>query len=565
MKKLRNIIPLMLIAVMAFGVTGCKKYIEESNLGGQTDETYYVTKAGFEDLAKSNYSNLRYIVSNNALYTLGTDIYTSYGITDVNALNIYNVSLNSSIADVDSFWKQLYYSIGTANTTLYWATKVQGMDATALNTRVGESKALRAYYYFLLAETFGDVPLVLTRSTSASVSFSRAPEKDVYTQIITDLTDAIAVLPATTTDFGRVTKGFAQHLLSKVYLTRGYKTYAASTDFSQAATTAEALINSGTYSLKSSYSSLFDPTVANFQVNSEVIFSVQYSTNAATNQVYYLGKVQATAVTGNNLHQNFLWDTQGLSVIGRSSLYNKPNYVSVPDPYFFTLFDKARDSRYGATVWNALIAQSAGTVSGRTFAVGDTVIYYPDAAFTAEQKAAKKYFVFNPDEYHSSPFSGTTRTYPQFKKFRELNLTFADYAGTRDTYVFRLAETYLIAAEAELKAGNTAKALQLYNTIRTRAAITGVNPATGVSYATEMQVTSLSIDDILDERARELAGEEFRWFELKRTGKLISRTLAHNEEAAAANNLKETFLLRPVPQSQIDLNRGASFPQNPGY
>jgi hypothetical protein len=490
MKKLKNIIPLMLIAVMAVGVTGCKKYIEESNLGGQTDETYYVTKAGFEDLAKSNYSNLRYIVSNNALYTLGTDIYTSYGITDVNALNIYNVSLNSSIADVDSFWKQLYYSIGTANTTLYWATQVQGMDASTLNTRIGESKALRAYYYYLLAETFGDVPLVLSRSTSASVSFSRTPEKDVYAQIITDLTDAIAVLPSTTTDFGRVTKGFAQHLLSKVYLTRGYKTYASGTDFAQAATVAEDLISSGTYSLKSSYSALFDPTVANFQVNSEVIFSVQYSTNAATNQVYYLGKVQGTAVTGNNLHQNFLWDTQGLSVIGRSSLYNKPNYVSVPDPYFFSLFDKTRDSRYGATVWNALIAQSAGTVSGRTFAIGDTVVYYPDAAFTAEQKAAKKYFVFNPDEYHSSPFSGTTRTFPEFKKFRELNLAFADYAGTRDTYVFRLAETYLVAAEAELKAGNTAKALQLYNAVRTRAAKTGTNPATSVSYATEMQAST---------------------------------------------------------------------------
>jgi hypothetical protein len=80
-----------------------------------------------------------------------------------------------------------------------------------------------------------------------------------------------------------------------------------------------------------------------------------------------------------------------------------------------------------------------------------------------------------------------------------------------------------------------------------------------------MQVATLTIDDILDERARELSGEEMRWFELKRTGTLITRTLAHNEEAKASNTLKAYHLLRPIPQSQIDLNRGAEFPQNEDY
>ncbi len=567
MKFLKNKLLLLLFAGITLSIAACKKYIEEDNLGGQTDETYYVTKNGFEDLVKSNYPNLRYIVSFTSLYNLGTDIYSSQNTTDVNALNIYNTSLNSSVTDVDSYWKQLYYSVGTTNTTLYWATQVQGMDATALNIRVGEAKALRAYYYYLLTETFGDVPLVLTRSANASFAFTRTAEKEVYAQIITDLTDAITALPATTADQGRVTKGFAQHLLAKVYLTRGYKSYGAgNADFTQAATLAENVINSGTYSLKPVYAALFDPAVANFQINSEVIFSVQYSSNAATNQVYYLGRVQtATAIVGNNAHQNFLWDTAVLPPIGRSSLYNKANNIAAPDPYFFSLFDKTRDSRYLATVWNALIAQSAGSVNGKTFAIGDTVVYYPDVAFTAAQKATRKYFVFNPDEYRTSPFSGLTRTYPEFKKFRELNLAYADYSGFRDTYVFRLAETYLLAAEAYLQAGNTAKALQYYNIIRARAAKTGTNPVTGTAYATEMTVKTLTLDNILEERARELAGEEFRWFELKRTGKLISRTLAYNDEAKAANTLNTHNLLRPIPQSQIDLNRNASFPQNPGY
>lgn len=557
---------LLLTAVITITLSACKKYTEEENPGGQTDETYYVTKAGFEDLVKSNYPNLRYIVSNTNLYTLGTDIFTSSGVTDNSPLNIYNVSLNSSIAEVDNFWKQLYFSIGTVNTTLYWATQVQGMEASAISMRAAEAKALRAYYYYLLAENFGDVPLVLERATAANVAFTRTAEKEVYVQIIKDLEEAIASLPVTTAEPGRVTKGFAQHLLAKVYLTRGYKSYGAgNTDFSAAATLAEGVINSGTYALRPTFSSLFDPTVSGFQINNEVIFSVQYSTNAATNPVSYLGKVQSTAVTGNNLHQSFIWDTQGVAAIGRSSLYNKPGNFNAPDPYFFSLFDKVRDSRYTATVWTGIVAQAAGTVNGKTFAVGDTVIYYPDVAFTAAQKAAKKYFVFNPDEYRSSPFSGVTRTYPLFKKFRELSLTYADNGGTRDTYVFRLAETYLIAAEANLQAGNSSKALTFLNAIRTRAAKPGNNPATGVAYTTEVLATGIDLDLILDERAKELAGEEFRWLELKRTGKLISRVLAYNDEAKAAGTLNPVHLLRPIPQSQIDLNRGASFPQNPGY
>lgn len=555
------------MAVALLASTGCKKYIEESNLGSSTDETYYVTKIGFEDLARSNYSNLRFIFQQGNLHTLGTDVFTSYATTDVNGLNQYNVSLNSSLNDLDIYWKQLYFTIGGANNTLYWATRVQGMDSTVLKNRIGEAKSLRAYSYFLLTETFGDVPLVTARTTEPSVSYTRTPEEQVYAQMIKDLTEAVDVLPVTTSDFGRVTKGFAQHLLAKVYLTRGYKTYGTTADFTTAAGLAETLIKSGTYTLRSTFSALFDPAASGFQNNSEIIFSVQYSATAATNQVYYLGKVQSTAVVGNNLHQFFLWDPQGLAAIGRSSFYNRNSVIvqSVPDPYFFSLFDKARDSRYNATVWTALIAQTAGTVNSRSFAVGDTVVYYPDVAWTSTQKAAVKYFVYNPDEYRTSSFSGQTRSFPLFKKFRDPNVSYGDYGGTRDTYVFRLGETYLVAAEAYLKAGNSAKALEYFNAIRTRAAKPGTNPVSGNTYVSEMQATSLTIDNILDERVRELSGEEMRWFELKRTGTLISRTLAHNEEAAAANTLTTKHLVRPIPQSQIDLNRGASFPQNTGY
>lgn len=539
---------LSFVAALLLGVTGCKKELNEFNPAGRTAETYFNTPQGFEQLVESNYPNLRSIINYQSLYWLGTDIYSSYGINDVNYLNLYTKSFNSSDGNVSGLYGQLYYAINIANNTLYWATKVQGENATTLSYRIGETKTLRAFYYFLLAETFGGVPIITSPTTAPAFNFVRAAEADVYTQVIQDLNDAIAVLPTTTPDAGRVTLGVAQHLLAKVYLTRAYKTYGkGSADFTKAASLADAVI-AGPYSLQPVFSKMFDPTVANFQGTNEVIWAVQYSTNSLTNGA------------GNSLNQALLWDTQGVPEIGRSSLYGKPNYAASPTPYLFTLFDKQKDSRYLATFWNVLYAQAA--TNG--FKVGDTVVYYPNASVTAAQIAAKPYFTVNPDQYRTSAFSGLTRCYPEPKKFRELNVPYQDNGGFRNTYIFRLSETYLIDAEANLQAGNSARAIQLFNMIRARAANPGNDPATGVPYATEMQVTTLSLDDILDERARELFGEELRWFELKRTGKLISRVLLYNDEAKASNTIDPHFLLRPIPQNAIDLNHGPLV-QNPGY
>ncbi|MFD1255246.1 RagB/SusD family nutrient uptake outer membrane protein [Mucilaginibacter terrae] len=561
----------LLISTFALliGITGCKKFTDEYNPANRVAEGYYDTPSGFEDLVKANYATLRGIVNFPGFFNLGTDTYSTQNITDNNGENLYNINFNSFNGDVQNFYTQLYAAINIANNTLYWSTRVTGGNATTINIRVAEAKALRAYYYFYLAETFGDVPLVLTRTTGdITLAFVRTPEKDIYTQIIQDLNDAIAALPATTTDFGRVTKGFAQHLLSKVYLTRGYKSYGAgNTDFTQAATLAETVINSGTYALKPRFSDLFDPNVANYQANNEVIFSVQYSTNTLFNG------------GGNTLHQWFMWDVQNTALLGRSVFYGKTNNAIAPVPYFFSLFNKTSDSRYLATVYDAIITQIAGTYSGKSFAVGDTLIYYPNVAFTPAQKALRKYIVINPDEYRTSPFLASVRNYPQFKKFRDPFVAgYVDNGGARDTYIFRLAETYLMAAEAYVKLGNQSKALTYLNTLRTRAAKTGTNPVSGLTYAAELQYSGIvTLDVILEERARELVGEEFRWYELKRmyetvgnvsTNKLLTRSLLYNEELKAAQTgktvLDAKFLLRPIPQQQIDLNRGA-FPQNPGY
>src|SRR5690606_2597083 len=125
---------------------------------------------------------------------------------------------------------------------------------------------------------------------------------------------------------------------------------------------------------------------------------------------------------------------------------------------------------------------------------------------------------------------------------------------SRDITLSRLSETYLIAAEAYLNT-NPALGLERLNAVRSRAGIT-------------TPLTSYDIDVLLDERARELFGEYHRWFDLKRTGKLVERASLYNyliDEANFAGANGELKILRPIPQSAIDLNQNRDFPQNPAY
>jgi hypothetical protein len=132
------------------------------------------------------------------------------------------------------------------------------------------------------------------------------------------------------------------------------------------------------------------------------------------------------------------------------------------------------------------------------------------------------------------------------------------HESKRDAIVFRLPEMYLIAAEANMFLNNKQQAADNINVVRSRAAIPGKEP--------EMQITAtvVTIDYILDERAREFVGEQQRWFDLKRTGKLLERVKLYNPDAGP--NIKEYHLLRPLPQVEIDVMQNKDqFKQNPGY
>ena len=147
----------------------------------------------------------------------------------------------------------------------------------------------------------------------------------------------------------------------------------------------------------------------------------------------------------------------------------------------------------------------------------------------------------------------TYRLFPALTKFfygraEDLQLT----GSYRDRMKYRLSETYLYLCEARLMQGDLAGAREAINEVRRRAG------------ATELTSDSqMTVDFLLDERIRELVGEEQRRFTLLRLGKLLERTRKYNTEAGPA--MKDYHVLWPIPQSIRDSNTGAEFPQNEGY
>ena len=139
--------------------------------------------------------------------------------------------------------------------------------------------------------------------------------------------------------------------------------------------------------------------------------------------------------------------------------------------------------------------------------------------------------------------------------------------GSRDFLAFRFAETCMIAAAAFMYVGNTGKAVEYLNIVRTRAAYDGFDEAEDEQRRAAMMISAadLSLDLILEERGRELLGEQLRWYDLVRTHTLVERVREHNPDGGG--NIQDYHVLRPIPQDQIDRTEGgsSSFPQNPGY
>lgn len=601
MKTRYYIQAILLSAILMFG--GCKKALEERPYTAFTTD-YFKSPEGLQAAINSVYAGMRYDygpIGAVLLANMGTDEWT-FGDqgNSGQTLELGTYQIPPTNGSILTPWNRNYSNINLCNAILQFAPQVTMSDA-ARNVIMAEARYLRAHYYMLLVIQFGAVPLDLGSgdlvfTDVAYYGFNRIPFNDVlkknYQAMINDLTFASQNLPVTRpSNAFKLSQSAALHLLSKIYLYRGYSDAKESTDFANAYKTAMELINN-----KAKYGTdlLQDYSQVHKQgndYNREILYSVErLALNNVNNEVANPGSDFADKVNlSNNLfncnYQNAV-TVGGVSLIDDRPLqYGRPLRQLAPTPNVFNrvFADKGNDSRYDATfrtMWRVATLRTGAELetfktrlAGVGFAIGDTAIYLaPTDARAAQLKAlGKKYKVLGPSEFWSNQ-NKTNQLYPNLKKYDDsVRNNFQDVSG-RPYIVAKLSEVYLIAAEAAFQDGRAADAVPLINTLRERAAyrswFTTGELATRRA-AMDITVAQINLDFILDERTRELCGEGLRWADLAVRRKLVERVKAYNPDGAP--NVKDFHNLRPIPQSQIqsvvdpggDSNRNKY--QNPGY
>jgi starch-binding outer membrane protein, SusD/RagB family len=537
-----------LAALCLGGAAGCVDLTEHPITG--ITSAYYNTPAGFEGAVNAMYQPMRNwlpLERGSTMTVFGTDEFTKGADGSYKFFNDYTAQLNGDVDFIRDTWFEFYKGINTANTVIAAAPTATLPEALKA-TRVAEAKFLRALYYFWLVRTYGDIPIFTEPNTSVNTETNREPVAKVYDLIIADLLAAEAVLPDKAAQYGRADKPAVQHLLGEVYLTRAGAA-AASPDFALAAAKLSAVANNSRFSLLPRYADLW--RIDN-EVNSEVVFAIQFTADPLTTG------------SGNKLH---LYWTSAYDLepgMLRDIANDRPFRRWRQTKWLLALWNRAIDSRYEAmhkVVWisnnpNNIPKDAAGKPK---FTVGDTAVYMPGLpTIPPAMRTATRYKLYGEDDY-------TDAMFPTMNKYLDPTRTSTNQEeGQRDHPIFRLANTYLMLAEALIRDGQVNEGLVWLNKVRTRAAKPGQEAAMQVTAAD--LATSASgpepIEFILDERARELTGETTRWFDLKRTGRLVSRVKKWN--TAGGPNIQEFHNLRPLPNVEI-LNSTGTMQQNPGY
>ncbi len=555
---------------LSCSTVGCSDLLQEENRAGLTGEVVYSDPAGFETLVSASYSYLRAWYGKEEGYNLtemGSDLW--YQGVDNRRLDIMAYSnlqgseagLAATEVFLEKLWQRSYQAINLINTGIKGVGNAGLTDAVKL-TREAELKFLRAHFYWLLTEQWGDVHFTTEPTTGVQTTANKTPRAEIYKTINADLNFAIANLPAVTSQYGRATRSIAEAFMARVQLTQG--------NYAQASTLAQKVIADGGFSLVPKYADLW--TMSNLK-NKEVIWACNYTTDLTLSDLTNtVTNPDGHPRGGNNghLHYCMAYERTATGSIGmvRDLANGRPFARYMPTPHLLNLFDETKDSRYHGSFRTVWLCNKAGKYKKKvgtedidvTLAVGDTAILATKYEIADDVDKQKKYLIIDQSKMYKADgsFNGNAM-YVALKKFEDPSRpTFNEAQSARDVFVIRLAEMYLIAAEAEMQLGNTAKAAELINVVRTRAANTGKTA--------DMQITAadVNIDFILDERAREFAGEQLRWFDLKRTGKLVDRVKLYN--VAAAGNIQPYHVVRPIPQKQLDaVTNKAEFVQNLGY
>jgi len=551
-RKLRVLANISLIGVVALGTQSCNDLLTEEVIS-RVGNDYINSAKGLNDATSAAYSTMRswYGTERGMNLTIfGTDSYTNGADGSWKFMNTYTTDFDTRNGHVSEVWNDFYQGINTCNAIIERAPKVTGLTDAVKKQRVAEAKFIRAHHYFILTQLFGGVDLRLTETIAPTKVAKRATIAEMYAQIIKDLTESLPDLEnkARSTEYGRITRAGAEHLLGRVYLTKATSSAKAGDDYSKAITSLKNVISNYGMSLLPNFA---DVHKQGNEMNGEVIWSIQYTRDPLTN------------AGGNNAHVFFGMEYDVLPGMQRDTENGRPFKRYMPTKYTLDVLfkDRENDSRYKKTFKDTYLSNKPGTYNTSfdtskpsvTFALGDTAIFLPGVEMPLAERAKKKYQVLVPSRYDERIFLAIN------KHFDGARVDRTQFEGGRDFIAFRLADTYLMLAEAQYFSGAVNDAVATYNVVRRRAAWPGKESAMLIT------ASQLNVDFVMDEREREMLGEQSRWFDLARWGNIIVRVKAHNPQAAP--NIKAHHVLRPIPQTQIDRVEGGkdAFPQNPGY
>lgn len=568
MKKIKSILLLLVLT----GSFSCKKdFLDEQPLDFFSATNAFKTAGDFTASVNNLYRLVRaelYTLNDNAPmeYSYRTDM--AFYVPAAFPANLSGeINPNSSI--MSSHWTALYKIVAEANTII---SRIPSSSMSDADKKLFEARGrfFRAFAYRCLSYLWGGVPLVTEEVTAPKIDYVRATRHEVYVQAIEDLTFAAANLPvitASTLKDGEVSSQAANHLLAEIYVADG--------QFQNAVTAATAVINSTGMALMTSrfgsrktevpgdvYWDLFrkgNQNRKNGSGNTESIWVIQIETDIpggaavsttsfASGDGFSLERVHAPLirdVTVNNVAA-FRWPTSDYTG-GRGVGFFAPSRYFIDSVYAADPVNDIRNANHNfvrrftsnnpaSPLYNTVIdfhnlpANTKGT-SGAALTSGvPSRALYPYSTKCTE-----------PGGHPSNLYSGA---YPQALK-GGAGFTY------QDQYLIRLAETYLLRAEAYLGAANPTAAATDLTTVRARSGASAVSAA------------NVNIDFILDERIRELGVEEKRMFTLMRLNKWYDRVVKCNPFYASAALAK--YNLWPIPQSEIERNRGAVLQQNPGY
>jgi tetratricopeptide (TPR) repeat protein len=535
-----------MLALCLLLVSGCDdKFLDEKPLASLSSDIVLNSKSGFDNhLTALHFSAREELVledNHDYYFTMhsGTDIATT-GQEDARPFRNYETYLTPNANTVIKHWRWAYQSmLVRANTIIAYANKPELTEIWAneaeKNSIIAEARFFRGYTHNLLANLYGGVPIVDTIYSGPKTDFVRNTREEVYESARKDLEFASAWLPETVvkSNEGRIVKAAADHLLTEVYISLG--------DYDKAIASANKVINSGLYQLMTT----------RFGSEKDLpgdVFS----------DLFKLGNQNRSS---GNMESIYVWQFED-QTLGGSGTSGGNNILRGWGPWYINLRDP--DGKAGM-----IIVDSLGRGVGLTRPT--TYFLYNLWADNWDNDIRNSSYNIRRTMYYTNPASAyfgmpvepkQTRidtmqnAYPTLRKIEGKTPKSGNNTTGRtftDFMVYRLAETYLLRAEAYLRKGDLQAAAESINVVRARSGAKPVNPG------------DVTIDYILDERARELIAEEPRRRTLIRMGKLVERTRKYNMREDTRSTIQDYHEFFPIPQNAIDANFSAELKQNPGY